>query len=129
MTHDEFIESFYYVLERTIVLSHKARTEGLLALEEMLDLEKADNRDIFEYGLRFVIDGTDSIFINDILSNIIKQEKDENMRLIKTIQLEAILSIQAGDNPRITACKLNSFTEIPLSDPRYKKILGDYSLL
>ena len=129
MNRDEFIEAFYHVLERTIDLSMKARREGLLALEDMLDIEKADNRDIFEYGLRFVIDGTDREIIYDILFNIINQEKNENIRLIKKIQLEAILSMQAGDNPRITAYKLNSFTEIPLGDSRFQKLLENNSLL
>ena len=129
MNRDEFIEAFYHVLEQTIALSIKARREGLLALENMLDCEKINNRDIFYYGMQFVVDGVDSEIIRYILFNIVDQEKDENLHLLKQIQLEAILSMQVGDNPRIIACKLNSFTDIPLSDLRFQKLLGDYSLL
>jgi len=129
MNRDEFIEAFYHVFEQAIIFSQIARREGLLALEEMLDLEKINNRDIFDYGMRFVVDGTDHDIIREILLRIINQEKDDNIHLLKQIQLEAILSIQAGDNPRITAIKLNSFTDIPLGDSRFQKLLGDYSLL
>ena len=129
MNRDDFIEAFYYVLEQAIIFSQKARREGLLALEKMLDHEKINNRDIFDYGMQFAIDGTDYDIIREIVLRVINQEKDENLHLLKQIQLEAILSILVGDNPRIIAIKLNSFTDIPLIDLRYRKLLGDYSLL
>jgi flagellar motor component MotA len=59
MTHEEFVKKYIEFAARALKLSEKARREGLLALEEESDQEKIDNRDIFEYGLRFVIDGTE----------------------------------------------------------------------
>jgi flagellar motor component MotA len=123
MNRSEFAEQYYKIVERVLHFSQMARREGLLALEEELCYEKADERDIFEYGMRFVIDGTDPEIIRDILSNIIRQEKDEYMAKLKNMQLAAVLSIQAGDNPRIIYYRLNSFTDIPLNDEESKKIL------
>jgi flagellar motor component MotA len=99
-----------------MLLSEKARTEGLLALDDVIDFDKAGQRDIFEYGLKFVVDGTDALVIRDILSLIIKQEKDKYARLLMDIKAEAVLSIQSGDNPHIFASKLNAHTDIALAD-------------
>jgi flagellar motor component MotA len=122
MNYDEFVDSFYVVLERSIALSVKARHEGLLALEDIIDKEKANNRDIFEYGMRISIDGIDCEIIEEILSNIVCQEKDEYTRLLKTIQKKAVLMIQSGCNPYILAHVLNSFTDIPVTDLQFKKL-------
>jgi flagellar motor component MotA len=125
MNHAEFVERYVTVLEKVLSCSEKARREGLLALEESLDKEKADEREIFEYGMRFVVDGTDSALIEKILSNIIAQEKDEYSRILKTIQKEAVLGIQEGLNPRILIHLLTSYADIPLNDERMKKIIKD----
>jgi flagellar motor component MotA len=126
MNRSEFVEQYYKIVERALHCSEKARREGLLALEDDEGLcdEKANTRDIFVYGLRFVIDGWDSDVICDILSNIISQEKDEQQQILKNIQKEAVLIIQAGENPRILYAKLNSFTDIPLNEDESLKFLG-----
>jgi len=125
MGNDEFLKDFYAIVERALHISEIARREGLLAVEDSLDNDKVENRDIFEYGLRFVVDGTDDEVIDKILSNIIKQEKDELQLKLKTIQKEAVLAIHEGVNTRILFSLLNSYTDIPLNDPVFKKILGD----
>ncbi|MDR0689477.1 MAG: hypothetical protein LBG08_04320 [Spirochaetaceae bacterium] len=95
-----------------------ARKKGLLILENCLNDEKTNNRDIFEYGLRFVVDGIDGEFLNNLLSNIIDQEKDEYTRLFKLIQKEAVLRIQDGSHARIIVYCLNSYTDLSLDkDP------------
>ena len=123
MTYDEYESDFYAILRRAMNFAEKARREGLLVLEEELDSEKADKRDIFEYGMRFVIDGTDKELIDKILSNIVNQEKDEFSKTLKNIQKEAVLSIQNGDNPMVLIAVLNSYTGIPLNDPQFRKVL------
>jgi flagellar motor component MotA len=129
MTRDEFIAEYYKVSARAVQLSEKARREGLLTLEEMIDSEKIYQRDIFEFGLRVVIDGTDSQIINDILSNIINQEEDKYTKKLMEIKKEAVLLIQAGDNPRIISYKLNSLTDITFKDDpiikKYNYLLDD----
>jgi flagellar motor component MotA len=121
MNHNEFIRKYYEVAKRALACNEKARREGLLALEDELDDEKINSRDIFEYGIRFVIDGTDALIIEEVLSNIIKQEQDENMQRIKTIQKTAVRKIQEGINPRILCALLNSYTDIPLSEDEILK--------
>jgi flagellar motor component MotA len=126
MTHDEFIAEYQKVSARVMLLSEKARREGLLALEDSIDFVKADRRDILEYGLRFVVDGTDAKVIKDILSRIIGQEEDKYTRRLMDIKAEAVLSIQAGDNPRIIASKLNAFTDFTLKDdPLIQKLKNE----
>jgi len=122
MNHDEFVKKYYDIAKRALEFSEKARREGLLALEEKFDHEKINDRDIFEYGIRFVIDGTDQEFIDKLLSNILNQEKDEYMKVLKTIQKEAVLRIQDGMNPRQLYALLNSYTDIPLREDEMKPV-------
>jgi len=122
MTRDEFISEYHKVSERAVYLSEKARREGLLAMEDEIDPDKIDRRDILELGLRFVVDGTDIEPIREIMSNLIIQEEDKYARLIKQIKAAAVISIHAGENVRILACKMNSFTDIAYTDdPVFQK--------
>jgi len=86
---------------------------------------KLSDRDIFQYGLRFVVDGTDREIIEKILSNLIAQEKDEYMRTLKTIQKEAVFMIQKGLNPGLIYSVLNSYTDISFKDDAILKRLDD----
>ena len=123
MNRNEFIEKYHEFAEYAFALAEKARREGLLSLEDedILEPERVRARDIFAYGLSFVIDGTDSEIIRKILSNIIAQDSDEYSRLFKTIQKEAALLIQAGVHPRIFSAVLNSYTDLPLSEDKMYK--------
>jgi len=126
MTHDEFIAEYCKVSDRAIFLSKKARREGLLAIEDEIDFDKYSQRDIFEYGLRFVVDGTDVSITKDLLENIIKQEEDKYARRLMELKLEAAISIQIGENPRITLLKLNTFTDLTLTDdPIIQKYMNE----
>ena len=123
MNRDEFVKRYYEVAERALILAQKARRVGLLELEDDIDLEKVEERDIFEYGLRFIVDGTDKDIVNGILSNIITHEKDEYLILLKNIQKEAILLIQYGMTPTIIHAMLNSYTDLSIKDDETKKVL------
>ena len=126
MTYDEFITEYHSVSAYALQLQKKARKEGLLALEEMINHEKVMQRDILEYGLRFVVDGTDAVVIRDILSYIIEQEEDKYTRKLMEIKAETVLSVQAGDNTNILAHKLNSFTKLSLEDdPIMREIMKE----
>jgi flagellar motor component MotA len=116
MTRDKFVEKYYDIVKHAMAFSEKARREGLLALENELDQKKINNRDIFEYGMRFVVDGTGREIVEKILTNLVKQEQDENVHTLKTIQKEAVLAIEEGINPGILHALLNSYTDIPLSE-------------
>ena len=118
MNSPVFVAKYQIIVEKALQSANKARREGLLALENELDQAKIDARDIFEYGLRFFLDGTDRSYIDEILSNIINQEKDEQLRTLMNIQKRAVLCIQAGDNPRLTYALLNSLADIPLNEDK-----------
>jgi chemotaxis protein MotA len=123
MTRDEFITEYNNIVGRALAFAEKARREGLLALEEESDEEKINERDVFEYGIRFVVDGTDKETIEKILSNIVKQEKDEYKYILKTIQKEAVLMIQDGLNPSLLYAVLNSYTDITLKEDKTKELM------
>jgi flagellar motor component MotA len=123
MTRDEFVNRYTEIVGRALKCAEKARKQGLLALDEEMDQEKIDERDIFEYGLCFVVDGTDFQIIEKILSNLVKQEKDEDLAILKNIQKEAVLMIQAGDNPRFVYAVLNSYTNIAIKDDEIYKMM------
>jgi flagellar motor switch protein FliG len=114
MNEKEFNEQYGAFIKKALPLAEKSRREGLLALTA--DPEKISERDIFEYGLNFVIDGTDPYFIEKILGNIIVQEKDEYTRVFKTMQKEAVIGIQQGLNPQMLYYILNSLSGISLKE-------------
>jgi len=120
-----FREAFYAILKRALDFSEKVRYGEFEEIEKSLDREKIDNRDILEYGMQFVVDGTDASYIDKILSNIIKQEKNKQQIVLKTIQKEAVLAIQYSPHPYMLAQLLNSYTDIPLNDPESKKMTDE----
>jgi flagellar motor component MotA len=116
MNNDEFINEYNNIVERASIISEKARHEGLLVTEEMIDENKYLNRDIFEYGLRLIVDGLDAEMVDKLLINVIELEDDKNKKLLKIIQKEAILAIQAGWNPRLLMLLLNSYVNINVEE-------------
>ena len=125
MTHNEFVEEYYNIAKRALAFCKKARKEGLLSLEDDLDKEKINNRDIFEYGMTLAIDGYDQDYIETLLSNIIKQENDDCKRSIKNIQMRAVLMMQAGVNHRLMYHMLNSYTNLTLKEDEMKVLMED----
>jgi flagellar motor component MotA len=123
MNRNDFVKMYENIVLRALYCSKKEHREGILALEEEIIEEKVEERDMFEYGLHFVIDGIDKKIIEKILSNIIKQETDEQMKIIKTIQKEAVLMLEEGLHPILLYALLNSYTDIALKDDEMKKII------
>jgi flagellar motor component MotA len=96
-------------MRRAFAFAKKAWREGLLALETEVDSALFAARDVFEYGISFVIDNEEPAFIKTILDNLIAHEHDPWKRKLMTVKKVAALSIQACGNPRILAMKLLSF--------------------
>jgi flagellar motor component MotA len=129
LTHEEkFVAAYFDFLDFALSNAVRARSEGLLALEDYIDSEEAANREIFHYGMRFAVDGVDPEIIDKMLSRIISQEKDPYKSLLKTIEKETVLEIQAGRNPRLLFALLHAYVDIPLSDPRVKAIFDDFPI-
>ncbi|MDR0313116.1 MAG: hypothetical protein LBI14_05930 [Treponema sp.] len=125
MTRKEFFNKYDEFVSLAMACSEKARREGFLALEEELDLDKINERDIFYLGLSLAIDRVDKEIIEKILSNIVKQERDEYMLLLKDIQKEAVFSIHEGFNPRLLATLLLSYLTKEEADEIVRRILRD----
>jgi flagellar motor component MotA len=124
MNNGEFTGKYHSIVERALYCADKARREGLLALEELIDEEKFNQRELFEFGLRLVVDGIDRQIIDRILSNIINLETENNEKILKNIQKEAVLGIQNGEPLRLLSLLLNSYVNVGIEDAmkRYTKI-------
>jgi flagellar motor component MotA len=124
MNRTQFNEQYSAFIKKALQLAEKARREGILSLTA--DPEKISERNIFEYGLNFAIDGTDPFLIEKILNYIIAQETDEYTRVFKTMQKEAVIGIQQGLNPQMLYYILNSLSDISLkNDEAYKSMNAD----
>ena len=116
MNNEEFVKEYRETVSRIFLLSDKARREGLIAVDSMIDENKYNQRDIFEFGLRLAMDGTDGRIIEQILTNIVNLETDDNKKLLQTIKKEAVLKIQEGWNPRLLKLLLNSYVNIDVEE-------------
>jgi flagellar motor component MotA len=116
MNQEDFEKEYNVIEERAFFLATTARQKGILQLEEEIIDTKYIQRDICEYGLQFVVDGVDKNVINKILTNIVDQEPDKDKKLLKNIQKEAILAIQAGVNPLGILLLVNSYVTINIKD-------------
>lgn len=112
MNSEDFVKEYHEIAERALKLAEKARREGFLVIDELIDEDKYDQRDVMELGLRLVVDGLDSAFVDKVLTNIINLETDNEIKVLKTIKKEAVLSLQAGNHPRLMAVLLNSYVNI-----------------
>jgi flagellar motor component MotA len=128
MTYEEFVDAYFSFLDLALKSSKIAQRVGILAFEKYIDTEKAANREIFEYGMEFVVDGVETEKIDKMLSRIISQEKDPYKSLLKTIEKEAVLEIQQGTYTRLLFALLHAYVDIPLSDPRLKAIFDDFRI-
>lgn len=84
-------------------LSHIARKEGLLALEEAVEnIEIVQGQHYLKSLIMLIVDGTDSADVKNIgLTRYFCSLVYNYEALIYLIHLEGVLSIQAGENPRL----------------------------
>ena len=120
MNRDEFVEKYSGLVKLVADRIEKATKNGLLSIEDDLDIEKIHERDILEYGIMLVCNGYDPEVVKEILSNIISHEKDEYTRLFKTIQSEAVYCINIGCDIKLTYYTLNSFSGLSFKDDPVK---------
>jgi len=122
MTHDEFIAEYHKLAPRIFHFFNSSWKHGLLYLEELIDREKANKRDILEYSIRFIVDGIDKNLLEKILSNIIQQEEDKYTIRLMELKKEAALSLMERLNLRYFLVLLNSYTDIPIIDDPIAKL-------
>ncbi|MCL2205978.1 MAG: hypothetical protein FWB82_05605 [Treponema sp.] len=104
-----FANCYYRLVETISFYNQKAISEGILALEE--ELEVLEN-DFFRRGIRLLVDGTDEEVIRPILTTIIEREHDYYRKKLMNIALEGILGIQDGMDTSQIIFRLNSMVEI-----------------
>jgi len=122
----DFVDAYKKFAERTLYLAKKARNEGLLSLEDDIDEANIKKGDIFDYGLRFSIDGTNDEIVERILSNLINQEKDNTLKRMKAIQKEAVFAIYSGLSSKLTISLLHSLSGLSFEeDEIYQEIYKD----
>ena len=96
IVYEDFTKEYNRILERTRFISDKTYKEGLLCLDNYIDMDKLNKRDIMELGLKLTYNGMDAIVIDNILSNIINLENNKKIKILKTVQKTAVLAIHAG---------------------------------
>jgi len=124
MNENDFIAEYNAIFERSIIFSTISHSMGLVSLENILDKKKYSQRDIFEYGMRLVLDGRPPEFIDKILSNIINLETEKEKIILKKIQKDVVLSMQQGIAPEQIMWIMNSYVNIELDEAaeKYKEI-------
>jgi len=120
MDENDFIAEYNAIFERSIVCSTISNSMGLVSLENILDKKKYNQRDIFEYGMRLVLEGRVPDFIDKILSNIINLETDKERKILKNIQKDVVLSMQQGIAPEQIMWIMNSYVNIELDEATEK---------
>ena len=117
MTRSKFIGKVAEIIRLSIAFSEKARREGLLAMEDELeDMDSEFDSGAFKQGLRFAVDGVDARIIDEYLSNKVAFEKDNYIRICKTIIKRAVLGIQAGENIRSLFYVLCSYAGLSMKE-------------
>jgi flagellar motor component MotA len=109
------------LINQTVGLCETALREGLLALEDLVeDISVA----LLRTGVELAIAGTDP----ELIHSILKSKADT---LLYTFRRRAdmirtgVLSVQAGDNPKIVETKLLSYMEKVRATEVRDKIVGD----
>lgn len=99
---------FINVILHLETFSEKARRDGYLSLEADINEIKIP---FLKLGIHMIVDGVSKDIINDILLTRIYFSHCRGKNLLKMLLIyEGILSIRAGDNPRILLEKLFSQT-------------------
>ena len=102
-------------IKRAMNLNEVGRKGGFLALREHLDREGIAKRDVFEYGLAMAVDHWDACLIRKILDNLIEHEVNPLRKNLAQAKEEALLSINAGDNPKVLRLKLCAFFDVDIA--------------
>jgi flagellar motor switch protein FliG len=93
-------------IDMVVECANMARKEGVLALEKFVPTL---GNDFLTYMMMLVCDGTDPKLVIGIGETLIQADDHTGKDLLeRRILLEGVLSVQAGENPRIIETKLYS---------------------
>ena len=125
MERSEFLEQAARIAKRSYGFSVKARMDGLWALEPYIDAAKMESWDVFEYGMRFAVDGAQAQNLQTILSELVAQEPDGYAQRLKQMQKEAVLSILKGESPRVLVYRITAYIDGPFDTLAFCKARPD----
>jgi flagellar motor component MotA len=101
---EEDKRQLYPLVDSLCELAGKARQEGLLSLEP---LAAEIHDEIYRVGIGMIVDGFPENTLEDVFAAYIHSYDESGFRFLKAVLIaEGLLSIQAGDNPRVTRQKL-----------------------
>ncbi|AEF84615.1 chemotaxis protein PomA [Treponema primitia ZAS-2] len=81
------------LIQQLMAMSEKARREGLLALEEMLDDIESD---FIKKGLRLVVDGTDAEIVRTLMETEMGQMQERHVSKIQVVNMWGTLAPGLG---------------------------------
>jgi hypothetical protein len=114
MNETDFMKEYNAIFERSLIFSIIARSMGLVSMGNLLDQKKCNQRDIFEFGMRLIMDGRVPELIDKIFTNLINLEPDKERKILKNIQREAVFAIQQGIPSENLMWILNSYVNVDL---------------
>ncbi|AEF85615.1 conserved hypothetical protein [Treponema primitia ZAS-2] len=97
MNNQDFLREYHRLMKKTVKFSHITRYKGHAEVLPLIDREKILGFDIFEYGLFLTGSGICDQDIEAGLTNLVEQEKDGDLQLLKRMQKEAILCLMRSD--------------------------------
>ena len=107
VVYEDFKKEYNSILERARFISNKTLNDGLLSLDNYIDENKLNKRDIMELGLKLTYNGMDALVIDRILTNVINLETNKKRLILKTVQKNAVLAIHAGYDAQTLEMLLN----------------------
>jgi flagellar motor component MotA len=99
MTKEEFKAESEAIKTRALAMAEKNRKEGIFSLADEIDKEKYYKRDVFDFGLWLITDGTSTEIIYKLHTNIVNLETDEDKKTLALMKKTAILAIQNEEDP------------------------------
>ena len=97
-------EALLPIVDLMLKCANTARKYGVLALEEFVQNQ---SNEFLTFATMMVIDGTDPELVKGILETLIAADDHTPAALLERILItEGVLSVQAGENPRILETKL-----------------------
>jgi len=97
------------IIRRVYEFNEESAIKGISDLQGLIDSDKKAGRDIFEYGMNFIIDGIDSQEIDHILSKQIELEQNKDFKRLKLMQKAGVLGIFNCENSSLLIHTLLSY--------------------
>ncbi|MDR2583667.1 MAG: DUF4116 domain-containing protein [Fibromonadaceae bacterium] len=117
-TVEAFKKEYERIHFRICFAAMMCRREGLLSIEKFIDKEKDPNGDPLEFALQMVVDGMENAKIEEYLDFWIGANSSGHCeyynKILFSVIKTGILSLQSGENPRMTDIFIKSIIPMEL---------------